>query len=170
MQETSLGSFESRLEELGVTHQRVKPAELTDAVVDEAIEPAVATRSLAKDAWLSDTWITVDPTPAQVWEAKTGVTRAAFAIDGYGSIYLQQDSNGSEFISLFVDKHIAILQEKDIFDDMDTTFERLGIRVPETRESGIIATGPSATADMGQLVRGAHGPADVHIIVVREEI
>jgi len=29
-----------------------------------------------------------------------------------------------------------------------------------------LATGPSATADMGALVRGAHGPERVHVLLI----
>ena len=31
----------------------------------------------------------------------------------------------------------------------------------------VFVTGPSATADMGPLVRGVHGPHKLHIIVLR---
>jgi L-lactate dehydrogenase complex protein LldG len=31
----------------------------------------------------------------------------------------------------------------------------------------VFITGPSATADMGPLVRGVHGPHRLHVIVVR---
>ena len=168
MEEPLLESFEHRLEDLGATSERVEPSELTDAVVEEATQPAIASRSLAKDAWLSDTWVTVDPTPADIWDAKTGISHASFGIAPYGSIYLEYDREGSEFVSLFVNKHIAVLDGRNIFPDMDAAFDHISEAVPTHRGSGIIATGPSATADMGELVRGAHGPADVHVIIVKE--
>jgi len=31
----------------------------------------------------------------------------------------------------------------------------------------VFVTGPSATADMGPLVRGVHGPHKLHILVLR---
>jgi len=33
-----------------------------------------------------------------------------------------------------------------------------------------MATGPSATGDMGALVQGVHGPSEVHVIVVESEV
>ncbi|TKX83368.1 hypothetical protein EXE43_24625, partial [Halorubrum sp. SS5] len=33
----------------------------------------------------------------------------------------------------------------------------------------VFATGPSATADMGGLVHGAHGPKEVHVVLLRED-
>jgi L-lactate dehydrogenase complex protein LldG len=32
----------------------------------------------------------------------------------------------------------------------------------------VFATGPSATADMGELVYGAHGPREVAVLLVEE--
>ena len=169
MQTGTLETFRERLEELGGTCQTVDRPGLTDAITAAASAPAVASRSLAKDAWLSDTWVTVDPTPKQLWDATTGVTRAQFAIAPYGSVYLADDEDGSELISLFVDTHIIVVSESAIYADMGQAIERLEAGARQRRESGIIATGPSATADMGELVRGAHGPADVTVLVVRED-
>lgn len=168
MQTGKLETFGDRLRDLGVTATTVAPAGLGDAISTAASDPAVASRSLAKDAWLSDTGITVDPTPKEVWEAHTGVTRAAFGIAPYGSVYLPHDSEGSELISLFVDNHIVVLDEDQILPDMATAVDRMESGAREWQESGIIATGPSATADMGELVKGAHGPADVTVVIVTE--
>lgn len=169
MQLGTVETFRTRLEDLGATCLSVDRAGLTDAITAASTAPAVASRALATDAWLSDTWVTVDPTPEEVWNASTGITRAALGISPYGSVYLPHDDHGSEFISLFVDKHVAVIDEVDIVTDMETAVERLATGAIDHRESGIIATGPSATADMGELVRGAHGPESVTVIVVKEE-
>lgn len=168
MQSGTTDRFESNLEELGLTSERVALSELTDAIVQSAIEPAVSTKELSKNAWLSDTAITVDPTPSELSEATTGITEASFGIADYGSIYLPQDAQGTELISLFVDHHIAVIRAADIVPDMSTAFELFDTAIVDNRGSGIIATGPSATADMGELVRGAHGPKSVHVIILEE--
>jgi L-lactate dehydrogenase complex protein LldG len=49
---------------------------------------------------------------------------------------------------------------------MAAAFEWLGEVLRETRGSAVLATGPSATADMGALVQGAHGPKEVHVVVI----
>ncbi|MFB6362014.1 MAG: LUD domain-containing protein, partial [Halobacteriales archaeon] len=36
------------------------------------------------------------------------------------------------------------------------------------RRSAVLTTGPSATADMGELVTGVHGPGDVHVVAVTD--
>ncbi|PSP55949.1 hypothetical protein BRC73_08695, partial [Halobacteriales archaeon QH_7_66_37] len=110
--------------------------------------------------------VTTDPTPAELSAAATGVTAASLAIADYGSVVLRAGEHGSEPISLFTDHHVAVLHEDDIVPDMESAFAWLGGTLRESRDSAIIATGPSATADMGALVQGAHGPKTVEVLVV----
>jgi L-lactate dehydrogenase complex protein LldG len=49
---------------------------------------------------------------------------------------------------------------------MRDLFAALGPRCREDGTDVIVATGPSATADMGALVTGAHGPKAVHAVLV----
>jgi L-lactate dehydrogenase complex protein LldG len=99
--------------------------------------------------------------------ATTGVTAAGLAIADYGSLLLRATPDGSEPVSLFPDLHVAVLRASDIVPDMETALSRFGEDCRDRRQSAIVATGPSATADMGALVRGAHGPTEVHVVVVR---
>lgn len=164
-----LAALEGKFDDHRVTTERVTGANLTEAIVAAVEEPAVSTRLGEFDVSLDETPIVVDPTPREVWDAHTGVTHAAFAIADYGSLYLPHRPDGSELISLYVERHVAILRAGDIAADMKAAFERFGDALPKDRSSGIIATGPSATADMGELVHGAHGPSSVHVIVVTED-
>lgn len=163
-----LERLQTKFEAIEVTSRRVHEADLVPAIVDASTEPAVATPFRDVDVSLDETSIVVDPTPAEVWSAHTGITEAAFAVTEYGSIYLPNRQDGSEFLSLFVDRHIAILRAENVVSTMEAAFARLGDALPASRSSGIIATGPSATADMGELVIGAHGPESVHVIIVAE--
>jgi len=52
---------------------------------------------------------------------------------------------------------------------MADAFAWLGPRAREEDIDVILATGPSATADMGGLVRGAHGPKEVHVVLLSEK-
>jgi L-lactate dehydrogenase complex protein LldG len=115
---------------------------------------------------LSGTDVTVDPTPSTLKAATTGVTPASFAIADYGSVVIPDSDSGAELASLFVDRHVAVVDEREIVPDMEAAFDRFGEAFRHEQQSGIIATGPSATADMGELVRGAHGPSEVHVVVV----
>lgn len=94
------------------------------------------------------------------------MTSAAFAAADYGSIILPSTDEGSELVSLFVDRHVAVLDEGDVVPDMAAAFERFGDEIPEVYGDAIIATGPSVTADMGALVTGAHGPSEMRVVVV----
>ena len=100
-------------------------------------------------------------------DARTGVTAAALGVADYGSVVLRSDREGTEPVSLYVDRHVAVVRASDVVPDMPAAFERLG---PLLRDgaSAVLATGPSATADMGALVKGAHGPKTVHVVVLDE--
>ncbi|NHX41009.1 MULTISPECIES: LUD domain-containing protein [Haloarcula] len=171
--ESKRASFEGALEALGVTVSSTSESELEAAVTEAVTEPAVG---VALDETVGDgtfslveTPITVDPTPAALREATTGVTGAELGVGDYGSLVLSMTEQASELVSLFVERHVAILYEEDIQPDMDAAVAELDERFTETNGSAIIATGPSATADMGALVKGAHGPKEVHVVVVEGE-
>ncbi|MFC7073328.1 LUD domain-containing protein [Halovenus rubra] len=162
---TTYEQFASVASEYGIEPRRVEPNGVAEAVTEMLDPPAVGTQLPWEDATLPD-GVTTEPTPADLRAATTGVTAASLAIAEYGSIVLDADEDGSDSVSLFNDLHVAVLHEDDIVPDMATAFEQFGERLRETRESAIIATGPSATADMGALVNGAHGPKQVEVIVV----
>lgn len=162
-------SLEQSLNDVSATCERVAPGNTADVIADAVETPAVGVSLADFDVSMVDAPVTVDPTPREVREATTGVTAASLGIVEYGTVVLPQTSNGSELMSLFVGRHVAVLPERNIVPDMDAAFERLDGDIPDAIGSAILATGPSATADMGALVKGAHGPSEVHVIVVAEE-
>jgi len=170
--ESKRASFEGSLEALGVSVSSTPESELAAAVTEAVTEPAVGIalgETVGDEAFsLAETPVTVDPTPVALREATTGVTGAELGVGDYGSLVLTMTEQASELVSLFVERHVAILYEEDIRPDMDAAVAELDERFTETNGSAIIATGPSATADMGALVKGAHGPKEVHVIIVEE--
>lgn len=163
--EDTYDRFVSRAAEYGVDVTRV-PAEEATGAIEEALEsPAVGAPVAWEDVDLPAE-VTTGPTPAQLNAAVTGVTGASLAIADYGSLILRADERGSEPISLFVERHVAVLRADDVVPDMEAAFGWLGEELRGTRDSAIVATGPSATADMGALVQGAHGPKTVEVVVV----
>lgn len=146
--------------------RRVQPSAVRETIADLLSGPAVGTPLDIEGASLPEA-VTTGPTTAELEAAETGVTTASLAIAEYGSVVLRATPEGSEPISLFNDLHVVVLRESDIVPDMATAFEWFGDELRETRDSAIIATGPSATADMGALVQGAHGPKEVEVIVVQ---
>jgi L-lactate dehydrogenase complex protein LldG len=59
-----------------------------------------------------------------------------------------------------------VVRRSDLVDGMPEAFSWLAENVTAGGGSAIVATGPSATADMGALVKGAHGPKAVHVVVL----
>jgi len=159
--------FRAALESLEVAVTQTTPGEFERTLRAVASEPAVGTRLPFPDVSLPE-WVDDDPTPASLEAATTGVTAGSLGIADYGTVVLPARDDGSEQVSLFPDLHVAVLRRGDLVADMPTAVERLG---PQLRSgaSAILATGPSATADMGALVKGAHGPKDVHVIVLEDE-
>lgn len=154
---------EIRRYNVGVTE--VSPSEATDAI-EEVVEPPATGTALPWDGIELPDSVETEPTSADLDEAATGVTAAELAVAEYGSILLRTDERGSEPVSLFNDRHVAVLRAEDIVPDMAAAFKHVGERAREDRSSAILATGPSATADMGALVQGAHGPKNVELILV----
>ncbi|MFW5973924.1 MAG: LUD domain-containing protein, partial [Natrialbaceae archaeon] len=56
----------------------------------------------------------------------------------------------------------------DLAGSMKAAYERLAEEFATGRDTQVLATGPSATADMGTLVQGVHGPHEVHVVVLED--
>lgn len=168
-------TFKRRLDSLGVTVTE-GPESACAALIDEAAgDPAVGV-VLSDDRTESDATslalpsrVTTDPTTADLRAAHTGVTDASLGVAEYGSVAIEADSEGTEPVSLFVDRHVVVLREADLVPDMPDAFEWLGPKARDESVDVVFATGPSATADMGGLVHGAHGPKEVHVVLLRED-
>lgn len=157
--------FATTAREYGVELTRVEAASVPETVESLAEAPAVGAPLPWEGVSLPDS-VATDPTPAKLDAAATGVTAASLAVADYGSLVLEATPDGAEPASLFADLHVVILREADLVPDMAAAFQWFGERFRATRGSAIVATGPSATADMGALVQGAHGPKEVHVVVV----
>ncbi|AGB36453.1 LutC/YkgG family protein [Natronococcus occultus] len=164
--------FAAALADLDVPITRTAPTEeaFEDALRTVVAEPdpeAVVGTPLPFGTVSLPGWVDDEPTPAVLESATTGVTAASLGIAEYGSVVLPGTPDGSEPVSLFPEHHVAVLRERDLVADMPTAIEQLG---PQLRDgaSAIVATGPSATADMGALVKGAHGPKAVHVVLIED--
>ncbi|HKL30111.1 MAG TPA: LUD domain-containing protein [Natrialbaceae archaeon] len=158
------GAFTDALETRDVTWSRATPEAFESTLGDAIEEPAVGTPLPFEGVSLPET-VTVDPSTDELAEATTGVTAAAFGVADYGSLVLRIDDAGGEPLSLWPERHVAVLDEREILPDMASAIERMA-EGTEAGESFVVATGPSATADMGALVQGAHGPKTVHAILL----
>jgi len=114
--------------------------------------------------FLKDGRVIVTPTIEQLSSVSTGVTDAFCAVASTGSVCVPISRNLSSPVSLLTRKHIAVV-------DADTIVKRprdifLNNELARNNRSFSFITGPSATADMGPLVIGVHGPGQLHIIVL----
>ncbi|WP_049941395.1 LUD domain-containing protein [Halorhabdus utahensis] len=165
--ESPVERFVTSLEELDVTWTRTDADAVESTVAELLDEPAVGIPIPIDGASLPSA-VDTDPDPAAVRAAATGVTPATLGIADYGSVLLPSDDHGSGLLSLFPETHIPVVSERDVVGTMADAFGELGPQLRDDRGDVIIATGPSATSDMGEIVRGVHGPTDVHVVIVEQ--
>ena len=142
--------------------------EFAATLEDAVTEPAVGTPLPFEGVSYDGTPVDGAPTGAALAEAATGVTAGAAAIADYGSVVLQETGAGEELLGLYPDRHVVVVAASDVVPDMPAAFEELDERFAEGPRDAILATGPSATADMGAVVKGVHGPRDVHVLLLED--
>lgn len=142
--------------------------ETFEETLSEVVEtPAVGTPLSFEGVSFGEVAIEMDPTPAALTAAETGVTPAGLGIADYGTVTIDGRAAGDELVSLYPPRHVVVVDESDIVPDMAAAFERFEQTIGgDGPDSCVLATGPSATADMGTLVEGVHGPTEVHVVVV----
>lgn len=146
-------------------------AEVADNIADVVETPALGTPLPYEGVSLPDT-VETEFSPADLEAASSGVTPARYAIATYGTVVLPNDAAGTELASLYCSVHVALVAESDILPDMAAAYEHLAGAITDGDESipdsQVLATGPSATADMGTLIEGVHGPDEVHVVVITD--
>lgn len=162
----STAQFASALERADATCTRVSASDAADAL-DDAIEPPAVGVPLGIDGVSLDETVETTLTPRRLQAAETGVTRAAGVVE-HGTLVLQSDAAGTEPASLYPRTHVAVVAASDLHATFPDAFAWLADEFDAGRDSAILATGPSATADMGELVQGVHGPQAVHVVVVED--
>lgn len=163
-----VGTFESSLDALDVTWTRTTPEGLEDALADAVLEPVVGA-PLPFDGLSLPDWIPAHPTAQELQEARTGVTGVGGGIAEYGTLIVQSRPGGDEPVSLYPERHVAVLRSSDLVAGVPEALEFLGEEFDAGRDSAVFATGMSATGDMGELVRGVHGPREVHVVIVETD-
>jgi L-lactate dehydrogenase complex protein LldG len=165
---SATSTFEAALDGIGVGATRTDAAGFADALSEVVEAPAVGTALPFEGVSLADSDVVVDPTPGQLADARTGVTPASFAVADLGSVAVRSRAAGDEPVSLYPPRHVAVVAESDVLPDLPAAFDRLARTFEAGRDSLVFATGASATADMGAMVEGVHGPSEVHVVVVTD--
>ncbi len=98
--------------------------------------------------------------------AVCGITGADYALADTGTLVMLSSAHEARLISLLPPVHIAIVERARLLTGLDELLSILP-RPAEQTSSMVLITGPSRTADIEQiLVRGVHGPGEIHVVVV----
>jgi L-lactate dehydrogenase complex protein LldG len=99
---------------------------------------------------------------------EVGITSADYALADTGSLVIFTESHESRLLSLLPPCHIAVIESSRIVASLDDVF-RLRPLPGDQSSAMIVITGPSRTADIEmRLVRGVHGPGEIHVIIVED--
>ena len=128
-----------------------------------------ADAALAAMPWTAETTLTVDagpPDPASL----AAVSRAFSGIAETGSLVLASGPDNPTSLNFLPDNHVVVVTAADVAGDFETVWTKLREKYGENLPRAVnLVTGPSRTADIEQtLVIGAHGPRQLHVIVVGE--
>jgi L-lactate dehydrogenase complex protein LldG len=111
--------------------------------------------------------VIAEPTDEQLSLAGVGVSDAFAGVASSGSVCILMGPPLTAAASLLMPLHIVILAEDRIVERPRNLFDPECLGGEGLRRNLVFITGPSATADMGPLVRGVHGPRRLQILVVR---
>ena len=124
------------------------------------VDPALFSRFRQNERVLTE------PSDGEMKTTRTGVTDAFCGIASTGSVCVSIGRELTGPASSLTRNHIAVLDGKNIVPRPRDVFSEEFLEGKGLHRSFSFITGPSATADMGPLVRGVHGPGKLHIIVL----
>jgi len=100
--------------------------------------------------------------------ADIGITSADYALAATGTFVMLASPHEARLISLLPPVHTAVIPRSRILANLDELLSILP-KPAEQTSSMVLITGPSRTADIEQiLVRGVHGPGEIHAVIVEE--
>jgi L-lactate dehydrogenase complex protein LldG len=98
--------------------------------------------------------------------AACGITGADYALADTGTLVMLSSRQEARLISLLPPVYIALVARQRLLTGLDELLTVLPQPAAQT-SSMVLITGPSRTADIEQiLVRGVHGPGEIHVVVV----
>ena len=114
-----------------------------------------------------DPRVLAEPTTEELVTSPVGVTEAFAAVARTGSVCVDVGYRRTGMASLLAPLHIVVVAAETIVPQPRDLFREDVLGGKGLQRSFVFITGPSATADMGPLVRGVHGPHHLHIVVLR---
>jgi L-lactate dehydrogenase complex protein LldG len=110
--------------------------------------------------------VIADPTDEQLSRAHVGITAAFAGVASSGSVCIALGQPLACAASLLMPLHIVLLDASRIMARPSDLFDPECFAGEGLRRDVVMICGPSATADMGPLVRGVHGPHRLHILLL----
>lgn len=174
---TSLEQFVAAANAAEATVEVIKrtPAALSDAILRTAAYADTilfaAPQDLPTDLFAEfahDPRVRIEPTPEEMVKSPAGVTEAFAGVAASGSVCVDVGYQRTGMASLLAPLHIAVVALETIVPQPRDLFHEDVLGGKGLTRNFVFITGPSATADMGPLVRGVHGPHRLHIIVLNE--
>jgi len=97
--------------------------------------------------------------------SKLGVSYADFGIAETGTLVFCSAPEAPPSLNFVPEFSIAVLKAKDLVETSEDVWAKLGDTLPRTLN---MISGPSKTGDIEQtLFLGAHGPRELHVIIVK---
>lgn len=174
--------LEERIDRMKVCLERLA-GKFYRATSQEDAKAYVATRVAGAEAvasnspFLSQCGITAMPNVRTNWtdsaalreicaRAGFGITCADYALADTGTVVLLTSREEARLISLLPPVNLVLVPQERILSGLDELLSLESLPV-EQRSAMVLITGPSRTGDIEQiLVRGVHGPGEIHAIVV----
>lgn len=156
----------------------VETVKTSGAAVFEALQKAVqGARSVvvANGEWVRQEILSAardlpnvlaNPSDEQLARADVGITEAFAGVASSGSVCVALGAPLTAAASLLMPLHIVLLPVERIVERPRDLFDETHLAGEGLRRDLVFITGPSATADMGPLVRGVHGPYRLYILVL----
>jgi L-lactate dehydrogenase complex protein LldG len=109
-----------------------------------------------------------EPTDEQLSTAQVGVSGAFAGVASSGSVCIAMGPAMAAAASLLMPLHIVILAANRIVERPRDVLDASHLGGEGLSRNLVFITGPSATADMGPLVRGVHGPHRLQILLLSD--
>lgn len=167
--------FEANALEAGAEVRRIRAR--PSAILDEIAQATSGAASIVLGAGeflprglmesLSDLpGVLSSPTDERLSKAEVGICGAFAGVASAGSVCIAMGPALVAMTSLLMPLHIAILPAERIVARPRDLFDPGCLNGEGLRRNLVLVTGPSATADMGPLVRGVHGPHRLRILLL----
>ncbi len=108
-----------------------------------------------------------NPTDEQLAGARYGVTDCFAGVARTGSVCVSMTEKMGGSYSLFPAEHIVVMDADTLVARPRDVFEQNPLKEKSMNRDFVFISSSSATADMGPLVRGVHGPGKLHVIILK---